>query len=60
MMPDDAEQIAERATILAAQMPTMKEALGCMDCDLIFRSGGACPRCESKSLINVGQLLLGN
>lgn len=59
-MPDEADEITKLATILAAQMPTLKEAIGCVNCDLIFRRGAQCPRCESKSLINVGSLLLGN
>lgn len=57
MMPDEADSIAERATLLAAQQPTIREALACEDCFVIFRSGGECPRCGSSSLWNVAKFL---
>jgi rubrerythrin len=59
-MTDEAEMIAERAHKLVEQIPTMKEAHGCMDCEHIFRFGAACPYCGGRSILNIASLLLGN
>ncbi len=37
--------------------PTLSEALGCLDCDLIFRRGATCPGCGSPALLNVADCI---
>lgn len=56
-MTADAEQVASRATDAAEQIPTLTEALACLDCERIFRHGAACPYCSSQSLLNVSDCI---
>ena len=58
-MTADAEQVASRATDAAEQNPTLNQALGCLDCERIFRHGSACPFCGSQSLLNVSDCIGG-
>lgn len=54
MTEADAEAATERA---ADQIPTLTEALGCLDCERLFRIGDACPFCASKSLLNIADVI---
>lgn len=56
-MTADAEQIVDRANGALDQVPTFAEALGCLDCDRLFRVGGQCPYCASQALLNVAGVL---
>ena len=60
MQDYEAEAIADRAAKHVAQFPTMKAALGCLDCEFIFRSGRECPFCGSEAVWNVAAFLGGN
>lgn len=56
-MTADAELLRDRANDALEQMPTLDEAMGCLDCIQIFRNGAHCPSCGSRSLINVADAL---
>jgi hypothetical protein len=56
----EADLIADRAAKFVAHFPTVNEALGCLDCDYIFRHGSSCPFCGSRAIWNVADLIKGN
>lgn len=56
-MTAEAEQICRRANEALGQVPTLHEAIGCIDCDKLFRHGNECPYCGSKSLLNVADAI---
>lgn len=58
-MTADAEQVVSRATDAAEQVPTLEQALGCMDCERIFRTGASCFYCGSPALLNVADCIGG-
>lgn len=53
----ETDMVVQRASGIADQIPRLTEALGCVDCSLIFRHGSSCPFCESRALLNVADLL---
>ena len=56
----EAETVADRAYRMVELWPTFHDALGCLDCDRLFRTTNECPFCGSKSLMNVATFLLGD
>ena len=52
------DQDIEAAILHASdQIPTLTEALACVDCERLFRTGDACPYCASKSVMNIADIL---
>ena len=52
-----ADLIAGRFEDAMAQWPTLDQMHGCLDCKHVFRVvDSGCPRCESKSVINLAAL----
>jgi len=49
--------LAEAIDAPRSDVPTLREASACADCELIFRAGSACPRCGSASVMNLGEIL---
>lgn len=53
----DAKMISDRAVKMLDQVPTLAQALGCVNCGKIFRTGGECPYCGSTSIFNLAEYL---
>mgnify|MGYP001605570418 CR=1 FL=1 len=52
------DQDIDAAILHAAdQIPTLTEALACVDCEHLFRTGDSCPFCASKSILNIADVL---
>lgn len=56
-MTADAEAVVDRANGALSQIPTLTEALGCLDCERLFRQGQQCPYCASRALLNVADAI---
>jgi rRNA maturation endonuclease Nob1 len=57
MTDADAVSISERAIKMLDQVPTLGQALGCVDCAKLFRKGAVCPYCGSTSIFNLAAYL---
>ncbi len=57
VMDIEADQMHDRAVKLLDQIPTLGQAMGCLDCQRVFRTGGLCPYCSSKSIFNIATIL---
>ncbi len=52
--------IRARAEEQLSQWPDTRNAMGCLDCEMIYRVGHGCPRCGSYSTFNVAKALWPN
>lgn len=61
LFDDPINSLARRCDeMLGAEMPTLDEAVGCVDCRAIRRKAsddGACVVCGSRSLFNVSEII---
>ena len=48
-------RLNQRVKLTMAQWPTLKEAMGCVDCGVLFRYAieNRCPKCKSQSVYDV-------
>lgn len=54
----ESDIVVERAVASTEQWPTLTEAMGCLDCSILFRTAQpSCPHCGSSSMLNVAELL---
>lgn len=58
-MSNSYDPLYDRALDALNQVPTMKQLLGCVDCEKVFRVGDECPYCESRSIINLAEVIGG-
>ncbi len=56
-MTAEALQVCDRASEALAQVPTLTEAMGCLDCERMFRTGAQCPYCTSQALLNIADTI---